>query len=117
LRGTTERLEAVGISASELHLAGGGTTDQAWRQLLADVLGKGLVAVTSPAGAARGAALLAGWSAGVYRSADELAALAPRYEQVAEPGPAAEEYTSLYQKYKAARPAPRGASRGGRQRA
>jgi xylulokinase len=97
-----ERLDAVGISASELHLAGGGTADQAWRQLLADVLGKRLLAVTSPAGAARGAALLAGWSAGVYAGANELAALAPRYELVAEPGPPADEYSTLYRKYRAA---------------
>jgi xylulokinase len=117
VRGTMERLEAAGISASELHLAGGGTTDQAWRQLLADVLGKRLVAAPSPAGAARGAALIAGWSAGVYRGADELAALAPGYELVGEPGPPAEEYTSLYEKYGRARRAPRGASREGRQRA
>jgi sugar (pentulose or hexulose) kinase len=97
-----ERLEAVGVSVSELHLAGGGTVDQPWRQLLADVLGKRLMAVIGPGGAARGAALLAGLAAGLYKSPKDMATLGLRYEQVAEPGPAANEYSSLYQRHESA---------------
>jgi xylulokinase len=102
LRRAMERLEAVGISAPELHLAGGGTVDQPWRQLLADVLGRRLMAVIGPGGAARGAAVLAGLSAGLYKSLQDTAALGLRYKQVAEPGPAADEYLSLYQRHKSA---------------
>jgi xylulokinase len=84
LRDAMESLAATGISVTELHLSGGGAANHSWRQLLADVLGKRLLAAGSTAGAARGAALLGGLAAGTYRSVDET--VAPRYELVAEPG-------------------------------
>jgi xylulokinase len=99
LREAMESLEATGISVADLRLAGGGAANQAWRQLLADVLGKRLVAGDSPAGAARGAALLAGVAAGTYGSAQETAGLGPRYELAAEPGANAEAYSTLYRKW------------------
>ena len=86
LREAMESLEAAGISITELHLSGGGAANLSWRQLLADVLGKRLLAGESTAGAARGAALLGGLAAGIYKSVDETAALAPRYDPAAEPG-------------------------------
>ena len=86
LRDSMSALEATGISITELHLSGGGVANQLWRQLLADVLGKRLLAAYSTAGAARGAALLGGLAAGIYKSVEETAALASRYELVAEPG-------------------------------
>jgi xylulokinase len=100
LRDSMEALEAIGISIDELELAGGGTTNQLWRQLLADVLGKRLVAVESPAGAARGAALLAGVAAGTYASVHEAAALGPRLRLAAEPGPEAGAYSALYERWR-----------------
>ncbi|HLB77685.1 MAG TPA: xylulokinase, partial [Candidatus Dormibacteraeota bacterium] len=60
LREAMEQLEAAGIPVAQLRLAGGGAVDAAWRQLLADVLGKPLIATPSRVGSARGAALLAG---------------------------------------------------------
>jgi glycerol kinase len=67
------------------------------------VLGKRLLAAESTAGAAegsvRGAALLAGLAAGVYRSAGETAALAPRYERGVEPGANAAAYLVLYRNW------------------
>jgi xylulokinase len=84
LRDAMESLAATGISITELHLSGGGAANHSWRQLLADVLGKRLLAAGSTAGAARGAALLGGLAAGIYRSVDET--VAPKYELVAEPG-------------------------------
>jgi xylulokinase len=85
LREAMESLEATGVTIADLHLSGGGAANQ-----LADVLGKRLVAAGSTAGAARGAALLAGLGAGVYKSPDEIAKFAPRYELVAAPGPSAQ---------------------------
>jgi len=84
-----ESLEVTGVTIGDLHLSGGGAANQLWCQLLADVLGKRLFAADSTAGAARGAALLAGVAAGVYKSANEIAKFAPRYELVAAPGPSA----------------------------
>jgi xylulokinase len=49
----------------ELRLAGGGSTDPAWRQLVADVVGHPLRPVDVPAASGRGAALLAGQAAGL----------------------------------------------------
>src|SRR5260370_27863374 len=60
LREAMEALEATGISLADLQLAGGGTVDQRWRQMLADVLSRRLRAVDAPAGPAPGAAVLAG---------------------------------------------------------
>jgi xylulokinase len=96
LREAMEKLEAAGIPIAELHLAGGGAVDGAWRQLLADVLGKPLIATPSWVGSARGAALLAGVCAGVYKAVTDSPATDLRTEVVAEPGPRADEYAALY---------------------
>lgn len=103
LREAMEALEATGVPASELLLAGGGTEGARWRQLLADVLNKRLLAVTSPAGAARGAALLAGVSAGIYKTSEDTAAVRVQYELAVEPGPESDQYAKLYERYKSTR--------------
>ncbi|MFL6072979.1 MAG: xylulokinase [Mycobacteriales bacterium] len=54
-----DALEALPASTGPLRLAGGGSTDPAFRQVLADVLGRPLRAVDVPDASARGAALLA----------------------------------------------------------
>lgn len=51
---------------SKLRLAGGGTVEPAWRQLLATVLQVPLYSITIPAASARGAAILAGLGIGIY---------------------------------------------------
>jgi len=104
LREAMEQLEASGIPVTELHLAGGGTVDAAWRQLLADVLGKPLRATSSWAGAARGAALLAGVCAGVYKTVNHTPALGLSTDLAVEPGPRAEEYAALYQRHRSMQP-------------
>ncbi|GIM97058.1 FGGY-family carbohydrate kinase [Paractinoplanes toevensis] len=50
---------------TQLRLAGGGTTDPAWRQMLTDVLGRALVPVDVPAASGLGAALLGARAAGL----------------------------------------------------
>jgi xylulokinase len=104
LREAMEALDATGISPADLQLAGGGTVDQHWRQMLADVLGRRLFAVDSPAGSARGAALLGGLAAGTYKTLDETAALTMRADMVAEPGADANEYSRLYERWKETNP-------------
>ncbi|PRG03609.1 carbohydrate kinase [Burkholderia ambifaria] len=67
-----------------LRLAGGGSVEPRWRQLLADALGVSLDAVDCPNAATRGAALLAGVAIGHWRE-DALRTLAPTASPVAAP--------------------------------
>ncbi|KWB76736.1 xylulokinase [Burkholderia ubonensis] len=75
---------AEGHAVASLRLAGGGSVDPRWRQLLADALGASLDAVDCPNAATRGAALLAGVAIGLWRE-DALRALAPAASPVAAP--------------------------------
>jgi xylulokinase len=85
LKDGLKALEQTGIEAETLRLAGGGTLQSSWRQLLADVLGKPLYAVSVPSASAKGAALLAGLAGGVFKSISETASLSPEPELVATP--------------------------------
>ncbi|OXI21991.1 xylulokinase [Burkholderia sp. AU15512] len=73
-----------GDPVAMLRLAGGGSVDPRWRQLLADALGASLHAIDCPNAATRGAALLAGVAIGHWRE-DALHALAPSASPVAAP--------------------------------
>jgi xylulokinase len=83
-------LDAIRLNAGTpaavrtLRLAGGGSIDPRWRQLLADVLDADLLAVDCPNAAARGAAMLGGIAIGHWHAAD-LARLAPSATLVASP--------------------------------
>jgi len=72
-------------SSSAVRIAGGGTTHPAWRQLLADVVGRPLDAVEVTAASARGAALLAGCAAGLIDEAAVFGRLAPTTRRVSDP--------------------------------
>jgi xylulokinase len=96
-----EALEEAGTTIPELRLAGGGTAEEPWQQLLADVLGRplrvlpgGVAAVAS----ARGAALLAGAATGVYRSWEDI--LAPDPDLSVLPGGARGAYDLAYARYR-----------------
>ncbi|KWI71390.1 xylulokinase [Burkholderia ubonensis] len=90
LRAGLDAIRAEGAEGAErravasLRLAGGGSVDPRWRQLLADALGASLDAVDCPNAATRGAALLAGVAIGLWRE-DALRALAPAASPVAAP--------------------------------
>ncbi len=71
--------------ATTLRLAGGGSEHPAWRQMLADVLGRELVMVETPAASARGAALLGGIMSGIWADAAATASVAPHTHVVATP--------------------------------
>jgi xylulokinase len=83
-------LDAIRLNAGSsavvrtLRLAGGGSIDPRWRQLLADALDADLQAVDCPNAATRGAAILGGIALGSWHAAD-LAALAPSATLVASP--------------------------------
>ncbi len=82
-----EALRAAGVEITALRLAGGGTLQTPWRQLLSDALGVPLLTGGAPDASARGAAVLAGLSIGVYSDPLEAAALLPSPELVATPAP------------------------------
>ena len=107
LRQGFEALEATGFKATELRLAGGGTAEMPWKQLLTDVLRIPLYATTVTAASARGAALLAGIGIGIYADANDTSKLAATPTLVATPqsvDPTLEEawmrYQSLYPQLK-----------------
>jgi xylulokinase len=98
-----EALLATGVAARELRLAGGGSFDPRWRQLLADVLEQPLLATatTSASASALGAALLAGVGFGAWPDLQRVAALAAPPTLVATPGSsAADAYEAAYLHYR-----------------
>lgn len=103
LREGLESLEAAGISAPELRLAGGGSTREPWRHLLADVLDRPLLLLpghVSANASARGAALLAGIGSGVYGSVEETSTLAVEPEREIRPGDESSSYEAAYARYR-----------------
>jgi xylulokinase len=104
LREGLETLEARGIQLPELRLAGGGAVQSAWREMLADVLQRPLHVVPNSAASARGAALLAGIAAGVYRDAHATIASAPVMELTIYPDGNPTRYEEAYRRYRSLYP-------------
>ncbi|KXU90335.1 carbohydrate kinase [Paraburkholderia monticola] len=84
LRAGLDAIRASGAPVTALKLAGGGSVDARWRQLLADALDVELHAVDCPNAAPRGAAILGGLACGHWQTRD-LATLAPGATRVAGP--------------------------------
>ncbi|SAL02777.1 xylulokinase [Caballeronia calidae] len=84
LRAGLDAIRANGATLDSMLLAGGGSVDPRWRQLLADALRVELHAVDCPNAATRGAAILGGIAAGHWR-VDDLASLAPTSTLAATP--------------------------------
>jgi xylulokinase len=84
LRAGLDAIRASGATVTTLKLAGGGSVDARWRQLLADALNVELHAVDCPNAAPRGAAILGGLASGYWHAGD-LATLAPGATRVAGP--------------------------------
>ncbi|ASL44738.1 Xylulose kinase [Burkholderia sp. AD24] len=84
LRAGLDAIRASGATVTTLKLAGGGSVDARWRQLLADALDVELYAVDCPNAAPRGAAMLGGLASGHWHAHD-LTALAPGATRVAGP--------------------------------
>jgi xylulokinase len=97
IRDGFEALLETGIEIPTLRLAGGGTTIQTWRQLLADTLQRPLYTSEISSASARGATLLAGVASGVFSSCEETLNFAPRPSLVAEPQANLEESYERFQ--------------------
>jgi xylulokinase len=100
IRQGLEALLATGVPATEMRLAGGGSFDPRWRQLLADVLEAPLYATPTTAASALGAALLAGVGFGAWPDAARVAALAAPPILVATPGHEGPRYEESYRRYR-----------------
>jgi len=100
IRQGIEALVATGIDAREARLSGGGSLDPHWRQLLSDVLGRPLLATSTTAGSALGAALLAGVGFGAWPDAQRVATLAAPATLVAEPGSSPSAYEEGYLRFR-----------------
>jgi xylulokinase len=96
IRQGLEALLATGVPVSELRLAGGGSLHPGWRQLLADVLERPLLATPIASASALGAALLAGVGFGAWPDVRRVANMAGPPQLVASPGPEAEAYREPY---------------------
>ncbi|SAK81667.1 xylulokinase [Caballeronia arationis] len=84
LRAGLDAIRSSGATIAAMRLAGGGSIDPRWRQLLADALKVELHAVDCPNAATRGAALLGGLAVGHWHAGD-LATLAPSTTLAATP--------------------------------
>jgi Sugar (pentulose and hexulose) kinases len=101
VRDALECLRRPGTPLDDLRLAGGGSTDTAWRQLLSDVLGSTLRAVDVSAASGRGAAVLGARAAGLIDEQALLGRLATVPEPSATPrADVAAYYTGRYELFR-----------------
>jgi xylulokinase len=104
LRQGLEALKATGVKVTELRLAGGGTQEMPWKQLLADVFGIPLYATTVAAASARGAALFAGIGIGVCTDANATLKLTTTPTLAATPGEFEPTLTEAWTRFQALYP-------------
>lgn len=105
LRDGLDLLSEAGVRPTEIRVSGGGAKSVMWRQMIADVFGRPVTTCESPHGAAMGAALLGGVSAGVFDSVVAAARLLRTNPQRTEPGPAATVYPAVLERYRSLYPA------------
>jgi xylulokinase len=104
LRDSLELISASGPPIERIRISGGGASSPVWRQILADVLGKPLDALTTTAGAAFGAALLAGVGVGMFTDVRAACRRAVKIGAATLPEPAVE-YDEGYRRYRRLYPA------------
>ena len=101
LRDSLELLGQLGVSAERGRVSGGGARSELWVQIVASVLGLPLERTESHAGAAFGAALLAGVRSGVFADAADAVARAVRVSEPVAPNPDwLESYEDGYRRFK-----------------
>jgi xylulokinase len=106
LRDSLELLRALGVEPSVGRVSGGGARSELWVRIVASVLGVPLELTESDAGAAYGAALLAGIRSGVFADAGEAVSRCVRVTDRIDPDPAwADAYDAGYRRFKDVYPA------------
>jgi xylulokinase len=86
----------LGVTVNQVRAIGGGARSQLWRQIQADVFGMPVQRTTVDEGPAYGAALLAGVTAGNFKSVNEACSVVRLRPDVAEPN---RENAELYSRY------------------
>ena len=107
LRDSMELVRSSGQgNIRQVRISGGGARSRLWRQILSDIMDTELVTVNATEGAAFGAALLAGVSAGQWDSVEESCEATIRVEERTQPEPgSAAIYEGLYPQYRGLYPA------------
>jgi len=106
LRDSLELLRALGAAPEVGRVSGGGSRSDLWLEIVASVLGIPLERTVSEAGAAYGAALLAGVREGVFADTAEAVARCVRVRGRVEPNPSWQRvYEEAYARYRALYPA------------
>jgi xylulokinase len=106
LRDSLELLRALGVQPQSARVSGGGARSRLWLQVVASVLGLPLERTAVEEGAAYGAALLGGVSAGVFANVHEAVGECVRVRDVVEPDPAWQDfYARGYERFRALYPA------------
>jgi xylulokinase len=106
LRDSLELLGDLGVAADAGRVSGGGARSELWLKIVASVLGLPLERTETEAGAAYGAALLAGVRAGVFADAAEAVARCVRVRDRIEPDAGwAAAYDAGYRRYRLLYPA------------
>jgi xylulokinase len=106
LRDSLELLRALGVRPELGRVSGGGSRSRLWLEIVAAVLGLPLERTASEAGAAVGAAMLAGVRCGVFADTAEAVARCVRVGERIEPDPAwVETYAAGYERFRVLYPA------------
>ncbi len=99
-------IQELNVPAGCVRISGGGARSLFWRQTLADILGKQVVALATQEGSAYGAALLAMTGTGAYGSVPEICrAVIQEVDRVEPQSFEAERYTQAHAVYRALYPA------------
>ena len=85
LRQVLDTIEALDVQVGKLLAAGNGLVSPVWRQIVADVLNRPLHLSQESEQTGRGAAMIAGIGAGIYRGYAELIEIIPNEREVTRP--------------------------------
>ncbi len=99
LRDALEIMRDLGLRPKQIVASGGGAKSSLWRQILADVFATPIITVNATEGAAFGAALLGGVSAGVFDDIGAACRSVLRETSLTEPGPAQAVYDDFYAEF------------------
>ncbi|HYP13254.1 MAG TPA: FGGY-family carbohydrate kinase, partial [Bryobacteraceae bacterium] len=99
-------IEQMGVPVESVRLSGGGARSLFWRQMMADILGKPIVTLSTQEGSAYGAALLAQTGTGAYGMIEEACRTAIHEVDRVDPNPQAHaEYAERHRVFQSIYPA------------
>jgi xylulokinase len=100
LKGVIDSLPETGIQTSDYRAVGGGSQSDAWVQTCADIFGQPFSRPAITEAGALGAAIIAGFGAGLFEDYAQGVASMVRLEHLFEPDPRKhEQYQARYQQY------------------